>query len=291
LTAAAGFTGVVALVASGILVPNAAIDPAAAAAARSAARSAAAGTDPGPLTGGRIWYERRLDRYPMTVAVDGAGDYDLIVTRVNEMWTAADGARRHRIRVVGEPEFVNDDDRRKWIEDGRPAGPLTAQNSDDTYPPDPEAARHNQELMSLPVDPDRLFAHFERVATGHSTGTYPQMFTLVGDVLRATLPIRPSLRAALYEVIARIPGVVRLPNTVDLVGRPVAGLAMRYTGLFGAVVTQDQLLFDPTTAEPRGQRMVVTRDLNPFGGPSVVGDNTVEVRGYVASFEDTLTGP
>jgi hypothetical protein len=291
LTLSAGITAAFVLLATGILAPRAGIDPAAASTAQSAARLAAAGTDPGPLTGERIWYQRSLGRYPMTVAVDGARDYDLIVTRSHEVWTAADGRYRIRIRTVGPPEFVSDDDRRKWIEDGSPSGPLTAHNADDRHPPDADRARRDEELMALPDDPSVLFAHFHNAAAGHSTGTYPEMFTLVGDALRAPLPMRPSLRAALYEVIARIPGVVRIPDTVDLAGRPVAGLAMPYSGLFGAVVTQDQLLFDPATAEPRGQRMVVTRDLNPLRGPIVVGYDTVEVRGFVGSLDETLAGP
>jgi hypothetical protein len=290
---AAVTTGAV-LLGTGIFGSEATIDPAAAAAARSAARLTAAGTDPGPLTAGRVWYVRSLDRYPMTVAVDGGGsDYNIIATRRHEVWTAADGSQRLRIRAVGRPEFISDDDRRKWQENGSPASVFASRDIDKTSTLDGEVLRQYQELMALPDDPTALFTRFESAAAGHSTGTYPQMFTLVSDALGAPVPIRPAVRAALYEVIARIPGVVPIADTVDLADRPASGLAIEHEGLLGAVVTQVQLLFDPATGEPRGDRMVVTRNLTPFGdrAGTVVGYNTVEVRGYVDSLDDTLTGP
>jgi len=279
------------LFATGVLGSDATIDPAAAAAARSAARIAAAGADPGPLTADRVWYVRFLDRFPMTVAVDGGGsDYHVIATLQHEIWTAADGTQRHRVRPTEQPEFVSADDERKWRDNGSPTSVFHSRDSDDTLPHDAGVLRQYRELTELPDDTAALFNHFEGAAAGHSTGTYPEMFTLVSDALRAPVPMRPTLRAALYDVIAQIPGVVIVGDTVDLAGRPAFGLAMEHEGLLGAVVTQQQILFDPATAQPRGERMVVTRNLTPFGDPAgtVIGYDTVEVSGFVDAVDDTL---
>ena len=77
--------------------------------------------------------------------------------------------------------------------------------------------------MDLPTDPDALFDRLKAEAAGGGDGLYEEMFVLVGDHSRETLT-SSSLRAALYEVAARIPGVKLEGEVTDSAGRP--GLAV-----------------------------------------------------------------
>jgi hypothetical protein len=77
------------------------------------------------------------------------------------------------------------------------------------------------------------------------------MFTVIGDLLR-TDPIPARIRAALYRVAARIPGIQALGLTHDGLGRPALAIALNDT-LYGE---RDELLFDPRTASLLGETSV-----------------------------------
>lgn len=79
-------------------------------------------------------------------------------------------------------------------------------------------------LWSLPTDPDKLAALFRSASRGSGPSPDSELFTWVGDYLRES-PAPPKLRAALYEVAARIPGVKLLGPTTDSVGRPGVGIS------------------------------------------------------------------
>lgn len=79
-------------------------------------------------------------------------------------------------------------------------------------------------LWSLPTDPDKLTSLFRSQIHGAGPDPDSELFTWVGDYLRET-PAPPELRAALYEVASRIPGVTLVGPTTDSVGRPGIGIS------------------------------------------------------------------
>jgi hypothetical protein len=79
-------------------------------------------------------------------------------------------------------------------------------------------------------------------------------FTEIGDLLRED-PIPAKVRAALYLVAARIPGIHVLGLTRDGIGRPALAVALNDT-LYGE---RSELLFDPTTSRLLGERSVVVK--------------------------------
>ena len=80
------------------------------------------------------------------------------------------------------------------------------------------------------------------------------MFTVIGDLLRRD-PVPAPVRAALYRVAARIPGIRALGLTHDGLGRPALAIALNDT-LYGE---RDELLFDPRTAGLLGETSVVVK--------------------------------
>ena len=80
------------------------------------------------------------------------------------------------------------------------------------------------------------------------------MFTEIGDLLRED-PIPAKVRAALYLVAARIPGIQVLGLTHDAIGRPALAVALNDT-LYGE---RSELLFDPKTSALVGERSVVVK--------------------------------
>ena len=71
-------------------------------------------------------------------------------------------------------------------------------------------------------------------------------FVQVGDLLRET-DASPALRAAIYQVAAKIPGVVALGTVTDHAGRSGIGLAYDDHGV------QSALIFDPATSALLGE--------------------------------------
>ncbi|MGW2150844.1 hypothetical protein ACWCOT_41500 [Nonomuraea bangladeshensis] len=67
--------------------------------------------------------------------------------------------------------------------------------------------------------------------------------------------VRPSLGAALYQVAARLDGIVLIDDAVDATGHPGLGVAMDEGDS-----TRSELIFDRTTYQYLGERTVKTRD-------------------------------
>jgi hypothetical protein len=284
-TAVAAGTAVALVVAGGVARgPKG--DLAAADVLRDAARVAAARPDPGRLTPGRFWYARSVGTAVATTGDQPPWSVRQEVTR--EFWVGADGSGRIRERS-GKAEFLTPQDRRNWEQSGRPdlgegrvsderfkAGELTAGSTVGSY----------DDLLALPTDPGRLYDYFHKQADGHSRGTEVEMFVLVSDVLRET-PAAPALQAALYEVAARIPGVQLVGPTTDRTGRHGTGIAM--VDLEGS---RHELVFDPGTATPLGERETTTRPGQFAPGMTVpagtvISDSAELETGFVGSVSAT----
>jgi hypothetical protein len=110
-------------------------------------------------------------------------------------------------------------------------------------------------LLRLPTNVDALWQLLYREAgRGSAAWKRHEMFTEIGDLLRED-PIPAKVRAALYLVAARIPGIRLVGLTRDGIGRPALAVALNDT-LYGE---RSELLFDPTTSALLGERSVVVR--------------------------------
>jgi hypothetical protein len=88
------------------------------------------------------------------------------------------------------------------------------------------------------------------------------MFVMIGDDLRENYTT-PAQRAALFEVAARLPGIMLLPGTRDAVGRLADGVAIDD----GQNHERQALLFDRQTRALLGEEDSVLEG-NALGYPA-----------------------
>jgi hypothetical protein len=240
---------------------------AAAAVLERAARAAAAAGGPRPLRPGEYWYVKSVWTTPGPVVADPSVPggvrqiMDALGTTQREAWIGLDRPGRIVTRVVGPIKFLSAAARRQWIRAGRPRqlpgynGSLPANAF--MWPPGvpgrPDPSRAYRELLALPTDVDTLWRLLYRGAgSGSAAWKRHEVFTEIGDLLRED-PIPAKVRAALYLVAARIPGIKLLGLTHDGIGRPALAVALNDT-LYGM---RSELLFDPKTSRLLGERSVV----------------------------------
>jgi hypothetical protein len=108
--------------------------------------------------------------------------------------------------------------------------------------------------LSLPTNVNALWRLYRGAGKGSAAGKRHEMFTEIGDLLRED-PIPARVRAALYLVAARIPGISVLGLTRDGIGRPALAVALNDT----LYRERSELLFDPKTWSLLGERSVVVK--------------------------------
>jgi hypothetical protein len=144
---------------------------------------------------------------------------NILIFLREQSWIAANGSGRVLTTTISH-RFVSPRDRAHWIAAGRPN--LNVSNSDLRY------RKHELTLLDpglgkLPTDPVKLAKAIVKWDGGPPGAA--EQFTRVGDLLR--LPdASPKLRAAAFEVGARIPGIKSL-GTVTFHG--VTGAAIAFT--------------------------------------------------------------
>jgi hypothetical protein len=212
---------------------------------RDAASVASRQAPPPSLQPGQFRYTKSVQAYTVTAA--DKGFWTALGPKVRETWLGPNGGLLRE--TSGKPQFLSARDRERWIADGRPQ--VNAPRSSTPLPP--------QEKLDLPTNPDVLYARLAFQAFGNDNGVPAEMFTLVGDALRET-DASPELRAALYEVAARIPGVELVGPVVDRAGRH--GVAVAYSS--SANRQRHELIFDPETAALLEEEYVVLAG-NLFG--------------------------
>lgn len=181
----------------------------------------------------------------------------LIVQRAQE-WIAADGSGRVQYTTISS-SFVSARDRAHWIAAGRPK--LNVSNSDLRY------RKHQlyigeSGLGKLPTDPAKLTkVIYDRKWENGPAGP-GEDWTQVGDLLR--LPnASPKLRAAAFEVGARIPGVKSL-GTVTFHG--VTGAAISLTSkssskapFYKGSYIRQELIFDRATSTLKAEVILLIK--------------------------------
>ena len=180
-------------------------------------------------------------RYTKSVVgfLSGGKGWQALSPGVRESWMGPSGGRIHE--VWGKPKFLSAADRSAWIAAGRPQ--VNPREDSGDIPPVPP--------LNLPTNPAALYVKLAFRAAGRGNGFGPEMLTLVGDGLRET-DASPALRAALYKVAARIPGVELVGPAVDRVGRHGVAVACVDSKLHERHV----LIFDPKTAALLGEEYV-----------------------------------
>jgi hypothetical protein len=223
---------------------------------RSAAK--AAGAQSPVASEGRYRYTRSENAY-LSTSVDEGQSVTALVPQVRELWVASDASGRIREKV-GEPVFLGPRDRASWEALGSPDW-WGAGTSDQAFGP---GELYYEDFSGLSTDPDELYGQIARRAGEPETsGELPvpqnspqavKMFAIVGDLLRETLA-PPEVRAALYEVAARIPGVELVGEVKDSAGRTGVAVARNEEG----DGVRLELVFDPETSELLAERQVLLR--------------------------------
>jgi plasmid stability protein len=173
--------------------------------------------------------------------------FSVAISNTREKWVASDGSGRLLVES-GEPRFLGPRDKATWKAAGSPEldSPGT---SDQSFGPNDISYTDFSEYST---DPDELYDQIRGKAEGHGHSTDAEMLVLVGDLLRETVA-PPDLRAALFEVAARIPGVELVGEATDPVGR--RGTAVARTS--DDAGERHELIFDPETSELLAEREVL----------------------------------
>lgn len=197
--------------------------------------------------------------------MSGGDGWTALSPGMRESWYGRRHARIHE--RWGKPMFLSAADRAGWIAAGRPQVNPREDSANFPVTPRPE----------LPTDPDALYARIHDSAVGQGNGTLPEMFTLIADDLKET-GASPALRAALYEVAARIPGVELVGPATDRLGRH--GVAVAYVD--SKIHERHELIFSLHSAALLGE-VYVQLDGNPYGYPAgtVTGYATYVVNAVV----------
>jgi hypothetical protein len=215
------------------------------------------------LVAGRFAYTKSLVAY-----MSGGDDWNALTPGIREIWLAPNGSGYFRERWQ-KSTFPTAADRRAWIADGKPQ--IYPRRDTGRFPP-PDPPRPH-----LPSDPDALYATLHDEAVGRGNSTDSEMFTLVADALREP-GTSTALRAALYEVAARIPGVERVGPATDRLGRH----GIEVADIDGKIHERHEVIFDPRTSALLGEEYTQL-DGNPYGYPvgTVTGYATYAATGVV----------
>jgi hypothetical protein len=184
-----------------------------------------------PLAKGEFQYTKSVVAY-----LSGGNGWQALSPGVRETWLGPTGGHFHE--SWGRPIFLTVADRQSWIAAGRPQVSPPADSGD--LPP--------RKPLDLPTDPDELYQTLHDKAVGNSNGAESEMVTEIGDALREQ-DASPALRAALYEVASRIPGIELIGPVTDRIGRH--GIAVAYSS--HPSDEQHVLIFDPKTSMLLGE--------------------------------------
>jgi hypothetical protein len=181
-----------------------------------------------------------------------ATSYNVSYTERRQIWLGSDGSGRI-VESYTHPRLGSAKDRAGWIAAGRPS--LTVAPSDSTFGRG-QLSEGPTNLNRLPDDPAKLAALlFARKIEGGPKGP-GEDFVQIGDLLRENY-VRPALRAAIFTVAERIPGVRLLGTVTDQNGRSGIGLAYVHAYVRGETA-EAVLIFDPKTSKMIAEETFVT---------------------------------
>jgi hypothetical protein len=269
--ALAGAAAVAVAIASGLGGGDVAPTPATAAALLREAADGAAAQPYVPLRPGQYWYTKQTGTISVSSGrADGRGPSPSVyVPTTSEEWTAYRGWGRTRSVMGKRILFPTPTAKRDWIAMGRRwAGEVTDMRVAPQRAPvdslDDPGQLSPRALRALPTDPEKLYERIAAVALRRKRQTRASLtrrdeaelmwMIAVGLIAQGTAPTPPALRAAAYEVLARIPFVESRGRAQDALGRPGSVVAFETRGV------RVELLIDPATGTLLEQRHVLTRD-------------------------------
>jgi hypothetical protein len=189
---------------------------------------------------------------------------EAFMPQVRELWLGdGSGDALLRERKAGAPQFLSEAERERWIALGRPT--LEAKTPFSGILAGIPARSWYDGPLDLPSDADAIYEEFKEDAEAdHAAPGAPtdvdvggSMFLHFSDVLREARAT-PEQRAAAYEALARVPGIVLVGETTDRLGR--RGIAV------GLDIVDNEpsgfrfrhmLVFNPRTAELLEERREV----------------------------------
>jgi hypothetical protein len=179
--------------------------------------------------------------------------YNVSYNERRQAWIGPDGSGRI-VETYSNPQLGSAKDRAGWIADGRPR--LAVPPTDSTFGRG-QLSTGPPNLNRLPDDPAKLAALLSaRKIEGGPKGP-AEDFVQIGDLLRETY-VRPALRAAIFTVAERIPGVRLLGTVTDQVGRSGIGLAYVSAWPAQGEIGKSVLVFDPKTSKMIAEESFVT---------------------------------
>lgn len=232
--------------------------------------------------------------------------YSFRVPTTIETWVNPDGSRR--IRIENHPiEWPGPRDEARWRSHGEGAPPVQdggegSYDSDGISDKEVTTAEEFDKLAGetdlpstadLPADPDQLVEIFSQaVPASDPVPINARIFDHAASVLLSA-GSSPELRAAIYEVLANLDGVVLDGEAHDPLGRP--GTAVSFDSNppddvpeeGDHVATRYTAIFDPDTSQPLAYREELLEPTD-FIDSSLLSEWVLEESGRVA---DTQTRP
>jgi len=263
---------------------------------RVALRAAQQPPDPAPGPGQYLYTRSESAATHLYVVGDGT-TFLFEAPNIRESWIGPDGSGRI-LNTPGTVTFPTQRDRAAWLATGAPSLEWVV-DGDGEFDHFGPGQLTFADYADLPTNPEELLELIEsRELVGGPAGDW-ETFVIVGDLLREAYAT-PKVRAALYQVVAELPGVELVGRVVDPAGRP--GMAVAYTNPSSDARSRYELIFDPVTAELLSEGEVLVADSTvdvESGGPgaiySAVGPagthtftTTYSVSGVVDSTTETL---
>lgn len=220
-------------------------------------------------------------------------------------WYKANGSGRERV-VNSREGFFAPLDRSIARAHGVSLAQLMPNQDGDLAYPGVGAYYSDYDPAGLPTQPAALLRAIEREIRDTRTPPTATPGATVSEVATASVfeviadrllfaSTSPTLRAALYRVVAHLPGVQLLGWQTDRLGRRGIAVAVSHAEI-GDETTRHELLFDPTTGEPLQTQLVQTAPLVEIPGTAPLPRGTVLrytvfiERGVVNSTEDLPGG-
>lgn len=219
-----------------------------------------------PPTDGRYLY-RRVEAWSLNSSTEGGRTTSTIAPEVAETWVAADGSGR-RVRQDPDPATP-----------GQAAEPEPGKGREQRLPPG--GAIRDARLLS--TDPEVLA---EQLLSGSEAGNNPaipdpaERWEEAAELLE-TQRLTPALQAALWTVLAGVPGATALGEVTDRGGR--TGQAVELTDDSGGLPVSHRLMADPATGGLIATEEVLVGDVGMLNvaSPSVLAYLSVRVEGPV----------
>jgi hypothetical protein len=210
--------------------------------------------------------------------------YTVDYSQHRQIWIGTDGSGRIA-ETNTDPVFPTPADRAHWVAGGSPS--LAIQPDDSRFGKGGLSDGPGASLATLTTDPARL----ARLLSGRQIEGGPpgpaEDFVQVGDLFRET-DAPPALRAALFQVAARIPGVRVVRGVTDHDGRPGIALVRDTPVTRGPDKGSEalsELIFDPATSVMLGEEYGT---ISPSGAVTL-SSWTVYLKSFVTDSVTSVT--